>query len=243
MWRWLSCLGLLLSLLHGGHATACGASAGGAAGVTSCSLAEHEEEIRKRWRVGAGYGFTSTAIHFGDGLSPSETRHVVFAVLDYRATKRWTLELGLGAQVGGYIDGAAHYDFEPGFASEIGASWRILDEGGPYPFVLATAQFAFVTTHAKERALERNAYTAFDLRLGALAGYPVADVLTPYLLVRAFGGPVYFRYLGEDRTGTDTHHYQVGAGAALLVAKTFDIFIEGVPLGERGVSAGVGVAF
>src|SRR5262249_13949238 len=152
-------LGYLLGIvcvLAGRAAFACGASAGGAAGVSSCSLAEHEEEVRKKWRVGAGYGFTSTAIRFGDGVRPDETREGAVAVLDCRAPRRWTFELGLGAQVGGSLDGPVHYDMKPGFAGELGASWRMLDADGPYPFVLATAQLAFVTTRAENGAtLER----------------------------------------------------------------------------------------
>ena len=46
--------------------------------------------------------------------------------------------------------------------TELGASWRVLDADGPYPFVLATAQLAFVTTRAENGAThERDALTAF----------------------------------------------------------------------------------
>ena len=42
--------------------------------------------------------------------------------------------------------------------------------------------------------------------------------------------------------GTDTHHYQFGVGASVQLVKTLSLFVEGVPLGERAVSAGVGLA-
>jgi len=41
--------------------------------------------------------------------------------------------------------------------------------------------------------------------------------------------------------GTDDHHWQVGAGLSLLLARKVDIFAEGVPLGELGVTAGAGL--
>jgi len=47
-------------------ARACGVST--ADGLSSCSLAEHEEETRPRWRVGASAACTSTAIDFGNNL-------------------------------------------------------------------------------------------------------------------------------------------------------------------------------
>jgi hypothetical protein len=58
-----------------------------------------------------------------------------------------------------------------------------------------------------------------------------------------FGGPVYWRYAGTAVTGTDDHHWQVGAGVSLLVARRVDVFAEGVPLGEVGVTAGAGLSF
>jgi len=44
-------------------------------------------------------------------------------------------------------------------------------------------------------------------------------------------------------TGTDTHHFQIGAGLAVNLGRSWNAFAEGVPLGERALSAGVGVAF
>jgi hypothetical protein len=61
-------------------------------------------------------------------------------------------------------------------------------------------------------------------------------------LARAFGGPVFWRYQGEAVTGTDTHHYQLGAGLALR-PKNLNAFVEGVPLGELALSLGGGLAF
>jgi hypothetical protein len=54
---------------------------------------------------------------------------------------------------------------------------------------------------------------------------------------------VFWTYQGASEVGTDTHHYQVGGGFALLVARRVDLFVEGVPLGEQAVAAGADVAF
>ena len=63
------------------------------------------------------------------------------------------------------------------------------------------------------------------------------------MVVRGFGGPVYWTYQGASVLGTDTHHYQVGAGLALLVGRRVDLFVEGVPLGEQAVAGGVAASF
>jgi hypothetical protein len=54
---------------------------------------------------------------------------------------------------------------------------------------------------------------------------------------------VYWQYRGASLTGGDVHHFQIGAGVLVRIGRAFDIFAEGVPLGELGFSAGAGVAF
>ena len=55
--------------------------------------------------------------------------------------------------------------------------------------------------------------------------------------------PVFWHDQGVLRGGTDIYHYQVGAGIAVSLLQRFDAFIEGAPLGERRISAGLGVSF
>jgi hypothetical protein len=230
-----------------GRATACGASGGGVAGVSACSLDEHEEETRTRWRIGAGYSFTSTTIRFNADTQPSETRDNVVLSVSYRPSLRWTLELGGGSLVGGRLRiHDVNYEFTPGLVTVLGGSWRALDALGTRPFVLFTGQAAFVAASTRQNGsadFPSVGYHALDVRLGAAVGWTIWNVLSPYALVRAFGGPVYWQYLGDSVTGTDTHHYQVGAGLAVLIARRVDAFVEGVPLGEQAVSAGAGVIF
>ena len=83
------------------------------------------------------------------------------------------------------------------------------------------------------------------LRVGhtASAGQPtIAGVVTPYLLARAFGLPVLWRYLGASTVGNDAYHYQLGLGAVVRL-HAFDVEVEGVPLGERAIVVGAGYAF
>jgi hypothetical protein len=100
---------------------------------------------------------------------------------------------------------------------------------------------SFAWTQLEESS--RVAYTAIDVRLGGQLGVDIAGVLRPYAVARAFGGPVFWSYAGEAVTGTDTHHYQLGAGLGVRLSRQLNAFAEGIPLGEQALSAGVGLAF
>jgi hypothetical protein len=223
------------------RARACGVST--ADGLSSCSLAEHEEATRPRWRLGASASYTSTTIDFGDFLSP-ETRGAVIASLAYQPTARWTLQVAAGSTVGGHLDApAGQYNFSPGPTAAIGASWRAV--AGTKPFVILTSNLSFSTsgTEVVGAGPSGSLYTALDLRLGAVVGTTIARVFSPYAVGRVFGGPVYWAHQGEDVIGTDTHHYQLGAGFSVVAFGPVNVFAEGVPLGERSFAGGTAFAF
>jgi hypothetical protein len=223
------------------RARACGVST--ADGLSSCSLTEHEEATRPRWRLGASASYTSTAIDFGGFVSP-ETRGSVIGSLAYQPTPRWTLQVAAGSTVGGHLDTpAGQYDFSAGPTAAIGASWRAV--AGTTPFVILTSNLSFSTSDAKPTGAGPAAgrYSALDLRLGALVGTTIARVFSPYAVARVFGGPVYWAFQGEDVIGSDTHHYQVGAGFSLVAFGPVNVFAEGVPLGERSFAGGTAFAF
>jgi hypothetical protein len=125
------------------------------------------------------------------------------------------------------------------------ASYRAIDEGDVRPFVLLTGSLGASLAWTSPRAGTAGSsetMTAFDGRLGVAAGKTIANVVTPYLLARAFGLPILWRDQGAAVTGTDAYHYQLGAGAVARAGR-FDVLVEGVPLGERVVVGGLGVAF
>jgi hypothetical protein len=235
-------LSLLAVAIAAPAARACGVST--ADGLSACSLAEHEEETRPRWRAGAAGLYTSTTIDFSGGLHSDETRGSLVASLAYQPTKRLTLQLAAGSTLGGHLDTPAGvYQLAPGPTGAGGVSYRLLP--GTKPFVILTANLSFsaATTQLSGGTGAAVSYDAFDLRGGALVGTTLWGVLSPYAVLRAFGGPIYWSYQGQSVTGTDAHHYQVGAGLTLVLARAVDLFVEGVPLGERSLAAGAAVAF
>ena len=229
-------IGLLIwAMLVSWQAQACGVS--GVDGAAFCSLSEHQEQARPRWAVSAGTVFTSTTLRFTGGLRGDETRNAAFGAIAYFPTAHTTLQMALGATFGGRLnmpDG--QYDFSPGPTALLGASWQVVDRD---VFVLLTSALSFSATKTQSPSNSFTGYEAFDLRLGAEVGTTLFKVIRPYIPARIFGGPVYWHYLGTAVTGTDTHHYQLGAGVVLRIANRLNLYAEGIPLGERAVSCGL----
>lgn len=229
----------VLACLVTPRAAACGVSA---TGVASCSLAEHREALRSRFSVGVTGTYTDTALRFDGSLRAAQTRAAVLGVLAYLPSASLALEAGVGASFAGALtvpDGK--HEFLPGPTASLGTAWRVLD-GASY-FALLTAVASFTANRTELAGTPRVSYTAFDLRLGGEFGLNLVQVLHPYVLARAFGGPVYWQYQGKDVTGTDIHHYQLGLGLALGLPLNLAAFVEGVPLGERALSGGASFAF
>jgi hypothetical protein len=235
-------LALTLTLASGfasRQARACGVS--GVDGVSSCSLAEHNEAVRPRWAVSVSGLYTNTTLRFSGGVHADQIRYAGLAALAYLPTPVLTLQVGAGATFGGSLtppDG--RHDFSPGPTAFIGASWRVFDADA---FLVLTSLLSFSAARTRLQGEPSVGYEAFDLRLGAELGTTLFGMLRPYIPVRVFGGPVYWKYQGESVTGTDTHHYQVGLGLGVHVARGIGVFAEGIPLGERALSLGLAATF
>ena len=234
--------GVLVFLLLGApDLWACGASAG-SSGVAVCNLSEERENVSKNWHVGGGYSFSETKIVFSQGgvdHKLAQSRHVALASLEWRSTPRWNFQFGAGALVAGRFETAGGpLDFNPGFVGMIGSSALVVKNDGAVPFVLGTAQLSGVTSSTKNDV----GYHALDLRVGAAVGWTFFRTLSPYAVARAFGGPVFWELTGAKVIGTDLYKYQLGAGVSYMIANRLDLFVEGIGLGERGISAGLGLS-
>lgn len=185
---------------------------------------------------------TRTALRFDDSLRADQRRYAVLADFAYLATPAVALDFAAGAALGGSLDAPnGKHEFSPGPAFAAGLTWRFLD--APTHFALFTSQVSFLTSRTELGQAPSAQYTAFDLRLGGALGLNVAGFFHPFALVRAFGGPVFWRYEGRAVTGTDVHHYQLGAGFGFELGKRCSLLAEIVPLGEQALSAGASCAF
>lgn len=180
-------------------------------------------------------------MQLSDSLRADQIRYATLAALAYMPTTKLILQAGAGATLGGSLTlPAGKYEFSPGPTASVGADWRVFDNRRTFVLLTSALSFSAARTHLGDQGSV--GYEAFDLRLGGQLGVDIANIFEPYIVVRAFGGPVCWHYLGDAVTGTDAHHYQVGAGAGVHISKVVNLFVEGIPIGERAVSLGAGVA-
>jgi hypothetical protein len=188
------------------------------------------------WRVGVAGGAMRTEIGFDD-VEADLAQSTITALLGWHPAARLGLDLGVGAVLGSTLEIAgADTDFDPGVLGTLTGSWLAVTEGEARPFVMLSLTASALTMTADGERL-----TALDLRAGVMLGKTFGERFTPYAVARAFGGPVSWTLAGEEVTGSDQHHYTVGAGASLRLPKRLDVFVEGSPLGERSLNLGVGI--
>ena len=236
---WFLASGVASACLVSQHARACGVS--GVDGVASCSLAEHNEAARPRFALSVSGLYTSTRLRFSGGLHGDQTREAALASFAYLPTPKLTLQAGAGATFGGSLsmpDG--RHDFSPGPTAFVGAAYQVFDADA---FLVLTSLLSFSAARTQRSGESSVGYEAFDLRLGAEFGTTLLQGLRPYVPLRVFGGPVFWRYTGQAVSGTDTHHFQIGAGLNVRVSRRVAVFAEGIPLGERAISGGLAAAF
>jgi hypothetical protein len=167
--------------------------------------------------------------------------------LDRQVNNRVVFQGAAGALLYGRITmPGVERTMTPGALLAASLAWRVLDMNGDgTPFLILTGTFAgFIGATTGKNAPNGN-YTAFDLRIGAVFGtvIPIGKAsLRPYGVARLFGGPIVWSEGTTTLTGTDAYKHQLGGGAT-FVWKRLDFFIEGIALGERAMSAGLGVSF
>ena len=212
-----------------------------------CNGDDHDEYVEapapRLFHASASYSVFGSDLSV-DAKDAFMERRAVTAGLSYRFGEKITGQIGAGATLGGrFVFADTRFSLDPGWIVSAGATYRLLGGAGTDWFVLmggAVAASGGVTRDAADRAEDMY---AIDLRLTAIAGRTFFDVLSPYLVGRAFGGPILWRYDGRERLGTDKYHFQIGAGLLVTLPAHFDVFAEAVPLGERAAVAGAGYSF
>jgi hypothetical protein len=71
-----------------------------------------------------------------------------------------------------------------------------------------------------------------------IAGRTFAKMWNPYVLARAFGGPVSWSIDAMNVLGSDTRHFQLGAGLSVVTVLGLTVTLDVSALGEQGASLG-----
>lgn len=164
--------------------------------------------------------------------------------------------LTLGLQLGAMVDGTlttqgTTYDLAPGFLGGLGLTWRAFEAPRDPLSLTFGLQLAVSTSALRDAARSddrRSQWVALDARVSVMASRTFADVLTPYVAARAFGGPVFWSNRRgaqgpSDVLGTDRAHVQFGLGLGVTPHPALSLHIEWDFFGERGVFGGIGTSF
>lgn len=193
----------------------------------------HEEEPPK-WRAGLGFAAAQTHIVFDKAVELREL--AASATFEQHLSPKLTLSFGVGAVYAGTMvlpDLMRRFDLH-GPTASVGLSGLLLEQKGAVPFVMIDGT---VSGSAMFTAVDP--VYALDLRAGVVAGWSFFGWLTPYVVARVFGGPVFY----ASYVGGDANHWQLGAGASVRLPKNWDLLLEVVPLGEQRAVVAFGYSY
>jgi len=159
----------------------------------------------------------------------------------YTTASGWSVRGALGGILGGELEArtsADTHEIQPGVVGSVAASRQWVFGGGQW-FVTGSLALGAATSRTESDAGGDEGLMAFDLRGGALVGQTLGRVWNPYLLARAFAGPVSWTIDGEDATGSDAYHYQVGAGLSIALPSGLSAVADVSVLGEQSASVGL----
>jgi hypothetical protein len=188
--------------------------------------------------VGASYGLFASELDFDDGSEPGISEQLVVAALGRRIGDDYSVRLAAGAVLGGSLTvEQMRHEVGTGFLLSVSVARRWLF-GGRFFGTLSLSAGASSTTTRMAGAAESVRLTAGDIRVGGMVGLTLWQRVSPYVLARGFGGPVLWQLAGQDITGTDQHHYQLGAGMSLALPFGFNALVDASLVGERSLSVG-----
>jgi hypothetical protein len=222
----------------------------GTTGIIACSrpadpgVSPSPHATRFHGSIDAGYTFTNLTFFGPDDVSLWKIS--VLYESDFLLSKRVALSLGAGSLVAGELDEkGVRRELGPGWLGAFSATFRVLDDVGAAPFIFLSTSVAATGTETRQSPTDqpgvRGSFTAIDFRFGATLGKTFADIVSPYISVRVFGGPVLWQERGSTELGTDVYHFQPAAGLAFLLPANLDLFIEAMPYFERGANFGIGI--
>ena len=202
-------------------------------------------------RASVGIGLSHSDLVFSDGTAFAVKKSSLVYATDFVFSDRFAAEIAAGALIDGSLRLTGGKSLSPirslgpGWVGAASASWTVLKQDHFIPYVVLSGTFAATRTRVRAEPTRgvgsRGSYLGVDFRFGATVGETFWNALSPYLALRVFGGPVILTDAGKPVLGTDKYHVQPAVGALILLGRGLDLFAEGAPVLERGLTAGVGL--
>ncbi len=193
--------------------------------------------------VGGSAAVSDTTLVFSDDQRVELRQSAATVIGGYAWPSQISVRAAIGVLAGGSLQGEGRtFDLGAGLIASIGVArqwsrppWFLSGSAGLGASRASTRE---MLTGGMQGA--RVSLTAIDARGGVAAGRTFGP-FSPYVLARVFGGPVFWSWDGSGTTGTDTRHFQLGAGASLAIGSRATILVDISALGERAASLGVAV--
>lgn len=179
-----------------------------------------------------------STLRFDGGREHDIAQTAVTATIGQARPSRLSLRAAIGAVLDGSLEGEGRtYDIGPGFivSASVAKQWV-----SGYWFLTGSFSVSASRTTTTENlpGAARQSLVAIDLaRAGLTAGRTFGPV-SPYVVARAFGGPVLWEIDAMDVVGTDVHHFQLGAGVSVTTG-SLSVLVDVAALGEQAASLGV----
>lgn len=197
--------------------------------------------------MSASYGQFASELRFSGGPEPAISERMITVSLGRQVAGAWSVRALAGAVLDGELaHGGRTHDVGTGWLVGLAVAHRWTLGERYFATAVATAGVSWTRTQEDVGAAQVIApevgLRAVDVRVGALAGVTLAGRVSPYVLGRVFGGPVSWRLDGDDITGSDQHHYQLGAGVSVALPRALSVLVDASAVGERSLSIGLGMA-
>jgi len=182
-----------------------------------------------------------TRLRFDNDVRFDLSEQAVTAFAGYAAPSGWSFRGSIGALLDGSLERTAmpdEHDMSPGLVVAVGVA-RQWTSANRLWFITGSAGLSVAAAKTHEAgAADDPSFVAGDARVGAIAGRTFGKIVSPYVLARGFGGPVWWTVDNASTTGTDTHHYQLGAGLSVATSVGLTIVVDVSALGEQAASVG-----
>lgn len=149
----------------------------------------------------------------------------------------YSFQFNVGALLGGELTpsgGGTAISVNPGFVASVSGAkrWGFATDRG---FALGSVAMSVSRATTDAPGGGTDGFIGTEVRVSAVAGYRLGSFVSPYLLARGFGGPVFWSAGTEALTGSDTSKYQLGAGFFVTFDK-LGIGVDIAALGERALA-------
>jgi len=193
------------------------------------------------WFAGVTYGFFNTRLVHDHDIALQEDQ---MSVILGRRLGIYTVHANIGTVLGGTLETQGRtFTVERGWLASVGVARRWILGADRSWFVTGSLTLGASSAPTREGEVQGENITATDMRMGVIGGVTLWDTLSPYLLVRAFGGPVFWAKDDKELVAGDAYHYNLGSGMSVELPGNVIALVDASVLGERSLSFGVSMLF